>query len=90
MELSGHNGPVMGLIYLFTLVGSAIVFYPECKRMMKAARIRLVITLTHLSIDVSSGMAGFPEASLEYGRSSVDQKWQVIRTKCEAVSQMLK
>jgi len=57
----------MGLIYLFTLVGAAVVFFPECKQMMKAARIRPVISLTRLSIDVSSGMAEFPEASLGYG-----------------------
>lgn len=86
-ELSGRDHCS---ISAFPLVGSAVVFSPECKRIIKAAMIRLVISLTRLSIDVSSGMAGSPEASLEYGRSSVDQKWQVIRTKCEAVIQMCK
>jgi len=35
---------------------------------MKAARIRLFISLARLSIDISLGMSGSPEASLEYGR----------------------
>jgi hypothetical protein len=64
-ELSGRDRCWISAV---PLVGSTVVFSPECKRIMKAARIHLVISLTRLSTNVSSGMAESPEASLEYGR----------------------